>query len=190
MNKTRPPRLADKLFAWYCHNAAIEDLHGDMEELFYSNLEKMSVAKAKRKYWQQTLSLIFSYAIKKRKQKSSYPPTSYHVLHYYMISHYVKIATRNMLKNKTFSAINVLGLSIGITCCVLLTLFIQDELSYDHQFEDADRIYRLTTTMISTNGRQSILQRSSPPIGPAMQNEFPEIEMQTRIVKDLSTEAH
>src|SRR5258708_14263432 len=124
MKRVRPPRLADKLFEWYCDKAAIEDLHGDMEEMFYSNLQKMSVAKAKRKYWQQTLSLIFSYTIKKRKQKSAYPPSTFHPLHYHMISHYVKVAARNMLKNKAFSAINILGLSIGITCCVLLTLFI------------------------------------------------------------------
>jgi len=55
----KPPRLADKLFEWYCDNAATEDLHGDMEELFYCNLEKMPVARAKRKYWQQTFSFIF-----------------------------------------------------------------------------------------------------------------------------------
>jgi putative ABC transport system permease protein len=139
----QPPRLANKLFEWYCDNAAIEDLHGDMEELFYSNLEKMSTAKAKRKYWLQTFSLIFSYAIKKRKQKSAYPATAYSFIHYQMIGNYIKVAVRNMLKNKTFSAINVLGLSIAITCCVILTLFIQDELSYDRRFNDSDRIYRL-----------------------------------------------
>lgn len=189
MKEVKPPRLADKLFGWYCGNAAIEDLHGDLEESFYADLEKMSVAKAKRKYWRQTLLLIFSYAIKKRKQKSAYPSTSYPLMHYNMIGHYIKVAGRNMLKNKTFSAINVLGLSIGITCCVLLTLFIQDELSYDSRFADADRIYRITTQMINTNGRVSNLQRCSPPISPTMATEFPEIEAQTRIVKDLSTEA-
>jgi|GEM_PF-137140 putative ABC transport system permease protein len=185
----KPPRLADRLFEWYCDNAAIEDLHGDMEELFYSNLEKMPLARAKRKYWQQTISLIFSYAIKKRKRQSAYPPTSYPFSHYHMMGHYIKVAVRNMLKNKIFSAINVLGLSIAITCCAMLTLFIQDELAYDRRFNDADRIYRITTQMIATNGRESHLQRCSPPIGPAMAAEFPEIELQTRVVKDLSTEA-
>ncbi len=189
MKEIKPPRLADKLFEWYCGNAAIEDLHGDMEEAFYADLEKMSVAKAKRRYWKQTISLILSYAIKKRKQKSAYPSTSYPLLRYNMISHYVKVAGRNMLKNKAFSAINILGLSVGITCCVLLTLFIQDELSYDARFADADRIYRVTTQMVNFNGRISNLQRCSPPIGPAMREEFPEIEAQTRVVKDLSTEA-
>ena len=68
----KPPKFANQFFEWYCDNAPIEDLRGDMEEVFYTNLEKMSVAKAKLKYLQQVLSLIFSYAIKKRKQKSAY----------------------------------------------------------------------------------------------------------------------
>src|SRR5579871_6796463 len=81
----QPPRLADRLFEWYCANANIEDLHGDMEELFFRNLESMPAWRAKQIYWRQTLSLIFSYAIKKRKRTSSLPSTSYHFLHYYMI---------------------------------------------------------------------------------------------------------
>jgi len=71
----------------------------------------------------------------------------------------------------------------------MLTLFIQDELAYDGRFNDADRIYRITTRMTAINGRESNLQRCSPPIGPTMLAEFPEIELQTRVVKDLSTEA-
>src|SRR5438105_832478 len=108
-NHHHPPKLASKLFEWYCENASIEDLHGDMEELFYSDLKKMPAWKAKAKYWKHSLSLIFSYAIKKRKQKSSYAPQAHSTLHITMISHYIKIALRNMLKNKTFSAINILG---------------------------------------------------------------------------------
>ncbi len=104
-----------------------------------------------------------------------------------MIRHYVKIAVRNLVKNKAFSMINILGLSIAISCCVLLTLFIRDELSYDRHFNDADRIYRLTTTLKTTNGQISVLQRSSPPIGPALLAEYPELESVTRVVKDLSS---
>src|SRR5437868_14378782 len=71
----------------------------------------------------------------------------------------------------------------------MLNLLLHDELGYDRRFNDSDRIYRITSKMISTNSRESNLQRCSPPIGPAMLAEFPEIELQTRVVKDLSTEA-
>ncbi len=69
-NEIRPPRLADRIFEWYCENACIEDLHGDLEELFYADLGQMTGRKAKIKYWQRVISLMFSYAIKSRKRKS------------------------------------------------------------------------------------------------------------------------
>ena len=62
-----------------------------------------------------------------------------------MLKNYLIIALRNLLKNKVFSAINILGLSAGIACCSILALYIQDELSYDRHFENSDRIFRVTT---------------------------------------------
>jgi len=67
-----PPRLATKLFEWYCGNASVEDLRGDLEELFYSNLERGSLMRAQLKYWQQVLSLLPSYALKKRKHRPGF----------------------------------------------------------------------------------------------------------------------
>ncbi len=63
----RPPRLANWLFEWYCQNAIIEDLHGDLEELFYADLKHLTVRKAKIKYWQRVISLIFFLRDKKPK---------------------------------------------------------------------------------------------------------------------------
>jgi putative ABC transport system permease protein len=57
MKGIEPPRLAQKIFEWFCSDAAVEDLSGDMEEMFYDNLEKMSVRKAKSLFWLHTLSL-------------------------------------------------------------------------------------------------------------------------------------
>lgn len=57
-----PPRLAQQLFDWFCGNAHVEDLRGDIDELFYINLQRMPAHNAQFKYWLQTLSLITSYA--------------------------------------------------------------------------------------------------------------------------------
>lgn len=141
--KSKPPRLAEKLFVWYCENASIEDLHGDMEELFYANVEHMSTRKAKFKYWQQVLSLLFSYSIKKRKRKSAYHHHSHTSINFAMIKNYLKIAFRNLIKQKVYTFINVLGLAIGMTSCILLALYVSSELSYDKDFVDADRIHKL-----------------------------------------------
>jgi putative ABC transport system permease protein len=139
----KPPILAEKLFAWYCENASIEDLHGDMEELFYANLERMGARKAKFKYWQQVLSLLFSYSIKRRKQKSAYHHYSTTSINLVMIKSYLKIAFRNLVKQKAYTLINVLGLAIGMTSCILLGLYVRSELSFDKDFVDVERIHKL-----------------------------------------------
>jgi putative ABC transport system permease protein len=140
---SKPPFLADKLFEWYCDNATVEDLRGDMEELFYSDLDHMSASKAKLKYWQQVLSLLFSYAIKKRKQKSSFHQYSSYSINFTMIWNYLKIAFRNLINHKAYTLINVLGLAIGMTSCILLTLYVKDELSYDKDFVEEENIYKV-----------------------------------------------
>ena len=59
-----------------------------------------------------------------------------------MFSTHLKIARRNLLKNKLYSIINVIGLSVSLTVCLLIALFVRDELSFDKHFADGERIYR------------------------------------------------
>ncbi len=138
---SKPPVFAEKFFEWYCENAAIEDLHGDLDELFYANLERMSVTRAKFKYCQQILSLVFSYAIEKRKRRSGYRP--YSTNQTVMIANYFKVAWRNIRKHKMYSFINAFGLSIGIAFCILIYLFIRDEKSFDQFHSNKNQIYRM-----------------------------------------------
>lgn len=63
-----------------------------------------------------------------------------------MFKNYLKIAFRNLLRHKIYSLINISGLAIGMACCILILLFVRDELSYDRFHENSDRIYRLTRT--------------------------------------------
>lgn len=171
-----PPPLAQRLLKQLLRNDLAEEVQGDLEEKFYADLKSKSAFKAKLCYWIQTLNYLRPFALRKRKQ-------SHH--HFDMFRNYFRVGVRSMLRNKTFSAINVSGLAIGITCCVLLALFIQDELSYEKHFADHDRIFRITTTLKSATN-ESQLQRASPVIGPTMLREFPELENVARVVKDLS----
>ena len=81
-----------------------------------------------------------------------------------MLSSYLKIAFRNMLRHKLHSIINVLGLSVGIAACVLIALFVRDEVSFDSFWKDADQIYRLHTAFHSP-GREPSVSVQAP--GPA-----------------------
>ena len=98
-----------------------------------------------------------------------------------MFNNYLKIALRTMLRNKSYSIINILGLSIGVACCLLLALYIQDERSYDQHHQRLSTIYRITTHFHTENGLDD-LATTSPPIAMAMQEEVPEVEVAARLL--------
>ena len=95
-----------------------------------------------------------------------------------MIKNYLKVAIRNLWKNKAFSAINIFGLSFGICCCLLMLLFIKDELSFDSFNKNAKSIYRIA---FSDYLNQGGFATTPMPIGPALKEQFPEIKAATRI---------
>lgn len=97
-----------------------------------------------------------------------------------MLRNYIKVAFRNILKHKGYYFINVVGLSIGIVCFVLITLFIQDELSYDRYHEKADRIYRAGVQAVwADNEFHGAV--SPAPFSKTLVTEFPEVEASTRL---------
>ncbi len=98
-----------------------------------------------------------------------------------MIRNYIKIALRNMVRNKTYSLINIFGLSMGVACCLLLALYIQDEYSYDRHQVEVQNLYRIITDFKSDKGLNK-LATCSPPIAMAMRDELPEVESAARLV--------
>ena len=106
-----------------------------------------------------------------------------------MLYNYFIIAFRNILKHKVFSFINVLGLTIGITCCILLALFLHYEFSYEKHFNDYQNIYRVTST-ITSDQWTSTIPCTAPPAVPTFQREFPEIQSATRVVIPPDVQRH
>jgi len=91
-----------------------------------------------------------------------------------MFKNYLKIAWRNLIKNKLFSTINIVGLSVGITCCTLIYLYVNHELSYDAYHEKADRIYRITTIGKQPKKTEHFVP-SSPIMAVKLKANFPEV---------------
>ena len=98
-----------------------------------------------------------------------------------MLKSYLKTAWRFLLKNKTFSLINIIGLATGTLCCLYILLYVEDQYSYDKQHKDVNSIYRVTTDLELT-GDKHHAAASSPPITPAMKNDFGEVQQFTRVV--------
>lgn len=105
-----------------------------------------------------------------------------------MFRNYLKIAWRNLRKYKAISFINLFGLTVGLTCCLLILAYILSEISYDKQQPFADRTFRLSRSFHNDQGVQSLhLGAIAPPFGPYLKNEFPEIEKMTRLLSNGST---
>jgi len=92
-----------------------------------------------------------------------------------MLKNYLRVAFRNFKKHQVYSIINISGLAIGLTCCILIMLYVQDEFSYDRFQKNSARVYRVISDEI-TNGQTRHLASTSGPLAPALRTDFPEIE--------------
>jgi putative ABC transport system permease protein len=97
-----------------------------------------------------------------------------------MIRNYIKVAWRNLTRNKVSSMINISGLAIGLACVLLIGLYVKDELSYDRFFKDNNRIYRVNLN-VKMGDADVTAGHTPPPVGAALHKNFPEIESYTRI---------
>ncbi|HMR56858.1 MAG TPA: ABC transporter permease, partial [Cyclobacteriaceae bacterium] len=93
-----------------------------------------------------------------------------------MLQNYFKIALRALWRSKIHSSINVLGLSLGIACCVLIALFVKDELTFDAFHSKADRIYRVFVKEDWGENQQFFNTTTPMPMGPALKDNLPEVE--------------
>lgn len=169
-NHATPPKLAKWVFKRAAQSEEQFTILGDMEEWYYDLCQREGLINAHLWYWRQVMIGIPSLI-----RGSIY----WGIV---MFKNYFKIAMRNMQKHKAYSLINILGLTIGIACCVLILLFVQDELSFDRFHENAERIYRVTRLWYNSDGAVNLhLGHVAPPIAPLMENDFPDIVQIARI---------
>lgn len=90
-----------------------------------------------------------------------------------MFKNYLKIAFRNLLKYKSFSAINIVGMGISLASLILIFVFVQDELQVDRYHPESDRIYRLYTIMSSPESGDRYTSMLQPVLATLLQEEFP-----------------
>jgi ABC-type antimicrobial peptide transport system permease subunit len=154
MKNVGPPGFASKLFNWYCGIAKVEDLEGDIDELFYLNVKRKGTFLARVIYVKQVAALIFSYAVRKRKRDAAVPALSFNS-NLPMLKNYFKVSIRNLAQQRYFTVINIGGLAIGMSICLLfITLFISVT-DYDEFHTNKNEIYRIITTDGQDNARAS-----------------------------------
>ena len=119
-----PPKLATRLLRWYCRPELVDEVEGDLYELFQLRVQEQGLRKAQVLYWLNVLMFLHPDYIRKRKY--------YPINHTAMFRNYFKISWRNMTQQKGYSFIKIGGLALGITIALLIGLWIQDELTYNH----------------------------------------------------------
>lgn len=99
-----------------------------------------------------------------------------------MLQNYLKIALRNLTRNKMFSFLNILGLTVGTACCLYILMYVKDQFGFDKHHQNAENIYRINTRIERKNELTFNGCTVSPPIVPTMQKDFPEVEAYTRVI--------
>lgn len=138
-NHVQPPRFANKFLQWFLPEHVLEEVQGDLQEVFYKQVQQVGLQKARKDYCLTAVRYVRPYFFKRRKQ-----PT-YHTkpLHTDMLRNYFTIAFRNLQRNKIYSLINIAGLSLGLACAMLIILYVKDEVSFDRFHTNATNIYRI-----------------------------------------------
>lgn len=164
-----PPKLFLRFFRWYCHPNLIAPIEGDLMELYAERIEAKGKKKADLLFIMDTLFLFRKSIIK--------PASGGQKLNSYgMFKNYFKVGIRNILKYKVFSFINVFGLAVAMSVCMLIMLMLADQNSYDEFHKDKDQVYRI----IGRPLKGSVPYATVPmPITSMLKEEFPIVEEAT-----------
>jgi len=167
-HQNRPPKTAEWLLGLFLLREERYEKLGDFEEAYRYEAENSGMYKALFWYWVQVLKALPSFI-----ENLTYWSIA-------MFKNYLVTALRNFSRHKGYTFINLSGLAIGMACCILILLYVYDELSYDRYHENKDNLYRITWK-ITVAGKTSnfALCPAAPP--PVFTQELPEIQTYTRL---------
>ncbi|WAC14938.1 ABC transporter permease [Dyadobacter pollutisoli] len=141
MNTPQPPQWAKTLLRWLHPENTIEEVEGDLDELYAYTYKRTGKRQAVLRYLLNVVTVLPPF-VRRRGSKTKYnQPFS---LSPDMLKNYFKIAWRNIVRQKAYSILNIAGLSIGMACSILILLWVQNELSYDRFHTRANQLFRLT----------------------------------------------
>jgi len=173
MRSIQPPRIPNKLLKWFCDPGLLEDVEGDLNELF-DKVSSQNIIKAKLVYTIEVLKLLRPGIIKKFSWSN--PVNNTH-----MLLNHVKTAIRQAGKYKGYTAINIAGLVVGLASCMLILLWVADETGKDQFHEKSDRIYQVWRNLPDAGGIQTTPGIPFP-LEHVLLTQYPEIESVTSLL--------
>ena len=172
--KPTPPSLATRFLQWYCNKDVVDEVQGDLYELYQRRVKKYGRLKANLLYWLNVLMFFQPSMIKKVKKY-------YFINDMGMLQNYFKIAFRNLSRHKTYVLINLLGMGFALACCIVAFLNLDYKLRFDdfHQ-EKTAHVYRVNTVRDTENGKEP-WGISPLALGPLMSHEVIGLEHVMRL---------
>lgn len=170
-SSNKPPSLADWLMSIFVDDVYHEEFFGDLHELYEQRILEKGKFYAKLMYWFDSFHLLFgfsSFRVFRIKNNNM------------MFRSMFKIAWRTAIRQKQFTLLNVLGLTIGIATCLIIGLYVYDEMTYDRFHSKGDRIYRINQPLIWGNWDEQFAS-TGPNVAIALREDAPEFEEVTRI---------
>ena len=163
----KPPIIVAWILKHILPHTDMVSLGGDFDEIYNTIYEQEGWIAARLWYWAQLIITM---------------PTIVNHLIYWriaMFANYVKIAWRHIKKHKGYSFINITGLAIGMACCILILMWVQDELSFDRFHEKKEDIYRIISDWEKVNWKG--MEGTPGPLAPAMKEAIPEVLFTARL---------
>ena len=166
--KRLPPHNALKFLRWFCREDCLEEIEGDLTEIFEKQYEN-SPGKAKRKFIWSVIKYLRPEFLKSFN-------TNYHANPMDMFRHNFLITYRNFLRYKSSFFINLIGLSSGLACTLLIYLWVSNELYFDKFHEKVDRLYQVMTNHSTGSRGIDTSENCSDLLAPALMDELEEVE--------------
>jgi putative ABC transport system permease protein len=168
-----PPNLSHRFFRWYCKPRLLTGIEGDLLELYTERHAKNGKTRADLRFSIDVIRLFRPGIIRSFKRPQSLNNKD-------MFKSYLKIGWRNLLRNKTYTALNITGLAVGIASCLLIFWIIRFETSFDNFHPNADRIFRVVSATRTPNGM--IYGRSNAfPIARALRLDYPQLKQVAKL---------
>ncbi len=175
IEETTPSKWLINFFRWYCHPEYVEDLEGDLLERFQGKMQAKGRPQANLQLAKDVLRLFRPGIIRSFDSAKC-------LNHYPMFKNYFKISWRSLLKQKLYAFINIGGLAVGLTCFILIFLYVQHELSFDRFYSNADQIYRVYQKQVGNEylGTDEYAVTTAE-LASALMDEFPEVRHATTV---------
>ena len=174
MNRSEPPRLILRFLKWFCKPEYHADIEGDLLEFYERRVADIGRRRANFRLFKDVILLFRPGIIR---TDTIYQP----ITNDGMIKSYFIMGWRNLWKSKLYSSLNVLGLTFGMVCFLLIGLYVYDELNFDNHHMHGDRIYRVITHEKNPSNEATTVAAAGFMLAEESRHAFPEVEMTTRM---------